>query len=577
MGQRIRSFAATALALGTLAVATAASAQGRLPERIQRPPTEAARPAEPPRVETPAPQTGAPAPTAGAARRTLTIATIGDSYAAGEGAPDFGVGERMPDGRNAMHPVWELAKCHRSERSGYTLAARAVGGLPGVSVRYRNFACSGATINVGLLGPYAGVKHHGRPARALDSQLDQVAYWMAEEGVDSLDVLFISIGGNDIGFGRIIESCVSPTVPLGCHTDAILRARMDGGDPDHREEVVGFAGLDEAYDRLNRAIRMRLKPRHIVFSEYPDLVRDEDARFCHAFDEQFAVHRSNLILQEGDPIPSGHPLVGGSLLYVDRNETRFVSEQVATRLNDAVRRAAGRNGWRVALGIGEAARTHGYCSRQPWFNGFAASWKLQHNLNGTAHPNARGHEAYAGVLETALHEMLGIAAAPPVRILNQSFRPIVDGLPREMGRPLGNTTKRLYIELAPTAQRVQVELAHAAELPQNRFAEHAKTVIAVREPGHTHRQLFYVDVPRSEALTSCGWIHYRWTVRWGMPRTAAAAGREAGGLGAGLSSPGEMLDAVTPVQGTHEGPVSLLMNMLEADGSPRRTTCLVQP
>jgi hypothetical protein len=74
----------------------------------------------------------------------LTIANLGDSYAAGEGAP-------YSDG-----PLWESdsdgEKCHRSNNSGQ---ARAVADLirerRSVAIEFVNFACTGAGIENGLL------------------------------------------------------------------------------------------------------------------------------------------------------------------------------------------------------------------------------------------------------------------------------------------------------------------------------------------------------------------------------------------------------------------------------------------
>ena len=76
----------------------------------------------------------------------LLVVSLGDSVASGEGNPD-GPG---------IH--WLEKRCHRSLRSGAAQATRAVerGDRHSV-VTFVPLACSGATIDAGLLGAYDGV------------------------------------------------------------------------------------------------------------------------------------------------------------------------------------------------------------------------------------------------------------------------------------------------------------------------------------------------------------------------------------------------------------------------------------
>jgi len=75
------------------------------------------------------------------------IVSLGDSFAAGQGAPDID-GERS----------YSDQQCERSANAAIT---QAVDNLTTEErnnhvVQYTNFACTGATINVGVLGPYTG-------------------------------------------------------------------------------------------------------------------------------------------------------------------------------------------------------------------------------------------------------------------------------------------------------------------------------------------------------------------------------------------------------------------------------------
>jgi hypothetical protein len=79
------------------------------------------------------------------------MVAIGDSVASGEGNPA------------PTRPRWENTACHRSAISGETIAAgRVQSDQP--EIGYVNYACSGATIAKGLLGPYRGLEPRRRHA-----------------------------------------------------------------------------------------------------------------------------------------------------------------------------------------------------------------------------------------------------------------------------------------------------------------------------------------------------------------------------------------------------------------------------
>src|SRR5271157_4021543 len=70
------------------------------------------------------------------------------------------------------------------------------------NLEYTDVACSGATINQGILGQYVGVtplRPSGPgPARTpLPTQIQQVKSWLASVNRANADVVVISIGGND--------------------------------------------------------------------------------------------------------------------------------------------------------------------------------------------------------------------------------------------------------------------------------------------------------------------------------------------------------------------------------------------
>lgn len=166
----------------------------------------------------------------------ILIASLGDSYASGEGNPD------VPTGKTAR---WMDAWCHRSVYAGPLRAAvRIIRQQDDIkNVRYRralsagaltvvSFACSGALVSKGLNGPYEGVidyrsaleaypdleklrarasrEQFGEPVE-IESQLQQLENFMLNQEINrkrSVDMLLLSGGGNDLQFGKLVTAMV---------------------------------------------------------------------------------------------------------------------------------------------------------------------------------------------------------------------------------------------------------------------------------------------------------------------------------------------------------------------------------
>ena len=139
---------------------------------------------------------------------TIHIVNLGDSFGAGQGAPDRAQ-RRYSD-----------EQCERSNNAAMTKAVDNLisSGQNAYSFEYENFACTGATINVGILGPYAGpgrvlkIAHDSgfrnetalrevgsTPNRSLPSQIDQMQAYVEDNNLPGVDVVSITIGGNDSG------------------------------------------------------------------------------------------------------------------------------------------------------------------------------------------------------------------------------------------------------------------------------------------------------------------------------------------------------------------------------------------
>jgi hypothetical protein len=126
--------------------------------------------------------------------------------------------------------VWKDERCHRSAHSGQARAALQLENEDQkTSVTFLHLACSGATIESGLIGPYNGlgykrsVDDNKRPGDC-DSEKEVYvkndlghSYCMLKPQIQriqelvgdrEIDALLVSIGGNDVNFAPIVMSCM---------------------------------------------------------------------------------------------------------------------------------------------------------------------------------------------------------------------------------------------------------------------------------------------------------------------------------------------------------------------------------
>jgi lysophospholipase L1-like esterase len=163
---------------------------------------------------------------AGAQDFYVPAGNVGDSYAAGEGGTEFGSYLDVSD------PT--TAGCHRSNTSAFELLARIHIVRP-----VANVACGGATtVNITTIGQY------GEPPQASQISAD-------------LRLVYVMIGGNDIGFGRV-AGCF---IQLDCDQTPVPAATL---------QLVQQLGsrLDAAY----AAIRAGAPNARVVVTLYPSLL-----------------------------------------------------------------------------------------------------------------------------------------------------------------------------------------------------------------------------------------------------------------------------------------------------------------
>jgi len=296
--------------------------------------------------------------------RERLIVGLGDSFASGEGNPDIpvklsqekdrNVSFRMPK-RNKYKEAeysqtslfdldaaqWLDRDCHRSllgaqQRAVIAYSARH----PREEVKFFGFACSGAEILQGIIGPYAGTgetSFHSRLARRAGkynvwdaSQINQVIRTICAEGettsdiktyfkrralrkgdygkrleeiygidrgkkpgearvIDGLidrckkfrapiDAILLSVGGNDIGFSKIIAGALVEG-PVKRSLAAFFEASITTEEANNKinQDLMG------KYRELDRIFQDYLgmdDPKRIIISGYPDPLRDQDQNLC---------------------------------------------------------------------------------------------------------------------------------------------------------------------------------------------------------------------------------------------------------------------------------------------------------
>jgi hypothetical protein len=169
------------------------------------------------------------APAATASANIVNYVALGDSYAAGPHIPD---------------QTHDPLGCFRSTSDWAELTAAAVG------VRLTDVSCSGATT--------ADMAHsQSTPVGTNPPQLDAVRA--------STGIVTVEIGGNDIGFVHIIETCAA-LLPIG---DPCRSRYVHGSDNGLLDKIKATA---RRIGQVLAAIRARAPGAKVFVIGYPDIL-----------------------------------------------------------------------------------------------------------------------------------------------------------------------------------------------------------------------------------------------------------------------------------------------------------------
>ena len=325
-----------------------------------------------------------------------------------------------------LEATWQDERCHRSAKAGSAKAAKRIEDEdPKTSVTFVHLACSGATMALGLLRPWAGTEPIGgvnddqcleNPTNAfcIPPQVDQARQLIGDREVDAV---YVSIGGNDMHFADIVAGCIvtEPCQTSNALTDSadtlcpgfsdlptfphFLRAVCDsffdwlpdafqtageyvteGLDGDstfpHNPRIIG---LSKGYSDLNARMSEKLLPAQdsgrVFISEYVDAVKDDAGALCDY---------ASMGLRS---LPG---LTGAESSYVDSN--------VVPALAGAIQDAASTHGWTFVDGIYSGFTNHGYCADDHYVVRLEETFLIEGRYQGMVHPNEKGHEVYANAI-----------------------------------------------------------------------------------------------------------------------------------------------------------------------------------
>jgi lysophospholipase L1-like esterase len=402
-----------------------------------------------------------------AGARDLALATRDAAAAALDAAQD-----ELAAAIAALAPEWQNARCHRSAHSWQVQVAAALAADPHTSVTFVHLACSGATIQEGLIGPYGGIAPVGNELLApqVDRARQLVCGAACDAGSRRVDAFLVSIGGNDANFADVIATCVlgepcydnpvidgAAQVALGLlcgeggidfgqsclpgYDDAesiVVDAGLDAstvffdgfqepatcGDPS--VELDGCNGLDDLpanYEKLHARLASAFgadAASRVYLTAYPQLTLDENEQRCGwSASDSLAKQRRNL--------PG-----------VTTAEMEWAGTTVTGALQATMSAVAAVYGWSFVDGHVTAFEPHGYCSTDGWIVRVQESPLVEASPFGAVHPNAAGQQAYAQAVVQAVPE-------PSAGVLGGVALLVVGSLAdrrRTRGRKVGGGTPR---------------------------------------------------------------------------------------------------------------------------------------
>lgn len=382
--------------------------------------------------------------------RRFTYVALGESYISGEGSPADAGGPFTHDGMleaNAVQEFWgdglpkgistsflpeatrtrlagEARACHRSDAAASMLArAELARRWTGVSFTHVSFACSGAQVPQLVDSVDTGSADCDQKSGTAKTECYQFADDLPEanavrpqvEQLDdfistyqtSVDGVVMSIGGNDMGFGLVIEDCLKTNcaAPGAAGPEAFSR---------------GQNGLPARWATLKQALlNRRVSPSRVALIQYPNPLRKSESAAC---------------------TPDDYP--GDELILKEVTQAEAEAAfDIHRRMNATTGALAADAGWAVESSHVNQTPGHAMCSgNDAWFNTTVRALKTQgvdlppvpvpiigpfRVSTGMVHPNAKGHRemylpAYLAALDRMVAQKFKPAAPARFRVVSST-------------------------------------------------------------------------------------------------------------------------------------------------------------
>ncbi len=373
--------------------------------------------------------------------KNVNYVALGDSYSSGE------AGENPPTGSYEADADSADEYCRRWNRAyPYIFAYDVIGAAdPNISIEFQTFACTGATtLNIfdpadpdgdELADVFLGTNRpsHKAPTLRREVQFDlengnvgqnilvepngyeprQAVSLKEVQVMRDVDLITVTIGGNDAGFGDVIEACV-----------------LGGLDCDRSDLSDGYDEIPTRLSALFDELK-RIAPEASIFLlGYPHITPEPVEKnravieFCGLFGQP--LHASRIT---ASPLTAvAHFVLGGNVAdaAISFSEAKFLWT-VAGELNEILRTSADKanvhfvevSSRSLSGDIPEGFFGHSPCSSEPWLDGFVRKGGRRPVSDRSFHPNVLGHEEYARLLEFYVKSRIDAGS-----LLNESGIPV---------------------------------------------------------------------------------------------------------------------------------------------------------
>lgn len=311
----------------------------------------------------------------------------GDSFASGEGVFNYEEGTDK-SGINRNNPLtWEWSRlgeqknlCHRSPGSYQAQTYRsmqakgAFGGKP-----YQSRACSGSTVS-DLYANNGQGNNEGPQAYKVPQSADAKHHF--DKIPEDASLIQFSMGGNDIGFGSVVKGCITRNLMGGgCGDTKAIQAKID--------TVYGTNQKEGDLELQVKKMKAEHPNARIIIMGYPPL-----------FSELPPVRIKPGLL--------GFPILVGNGSTMSVNAQKWANAR-AKDVNQAIAAMAERQGVEFidpTVAFVGPGYDHRAGSDDPWINGIKFGIDSGEYMvgNESLHPNQKGHDAMAGLMNQKIKE-----------------------------------------------------------------------------------------------------------------------------------------------------------------------------